>query len=159
MKIDMIFGPPGTGKSTRLLDILNKELETVAPDQIAYVSFTKEGANIGKTRAKQRFGLTDEDFPFFRTLHSLAFNELNMRRTSMMAPSHYKHFSHKMGMSFVGYYTEEFTNNDDRYLFFDSLHRNNPRTAAQYASTINTDKLAHVRRNYRRYKDTFALYD
>lgn len=159
MDINIIFGPPGTGKTTRLMDILEEELKTVSPQEIAYVSFTKAGANQGKGRALSRFKYKQDDFKYFRTLHSLAFQALKLKRSDVMSPKHYRHFSQKMGMHFVGYYTEELTGSDDKYLFFDELHRNNPLEAKLYLNDIDTDRLAYVRNNYRRYKKTFALVD
>ena len=46
-----ILGPPGTGKTTRLLALLEKELETVPPKRIAFVSFTRRGTYEGAQRA------------------------------------------------------------------------------------------------------------
>ena len=41
----IIFGPPGTGKTTRLLNIVEQELRIgVPPDRIAYLAFTRKAA-------------------------------------------------------------------------------------------------------------------
>ena len=45
IKMFRIFGPPGTGKTTRLLDMVDKALaEGVQPHQIAFLAFTKKAA-------------------------------------------------------------------------------------------------------------------
>jgi superfamily I DNA/RNA helicase len=141
------------------MDILEKELVDCKPSEIAFVTFTKAGALQGIRRACDKFNFKQREFPYFKTLHSLAFNELKMNRASVMGPKHYRHFSKKMGMNFVGYYTEELRNDDDRYLFYDHLQRNNPSYAAKLLPSFNIDKLEFVRRNYKKYKDFFALYD
>lgn len=159
MEVNLIAGPPGTGKTTTLMDIIEKELLVCAPNEIAFVTFTKEGSLQGIRRACERFNYTHKQFPYFRTLHSLAFQELKLNRANVMGPQQYKHFSKKMGMNFVGYYTEELRNDDDRYLFFDHIHRNNPRYAAKQLHLFDTDKLKFVRSSYKKYKNFFALYD
>jgi superfamily I DNA/RNA helicase len=159
MDIEIIFGPPGTGKTTKLQDILAKELEEYEPEEIAYVSFTREGSYQGLDRAIERFGFSQKRLPWFRTLHSIAFNSLGLRRSDMISKDNYKIFSDKLGMKFTGYYTEDFRHNDDRYLFFDILHRNNPKTAASYLHDMDMRQLQFVRTNYKRFKDYFQIQD
>ena len=69
-----VFGPPGTGKTTNMMKIIEQRLsEGVKPEEIAFVSFTNVAANEAKYRVADHFPeYTIEDFPFFRTIHSLA---------------------------------------------------------------------------------------
>ena len=47
-----IFGPPGTGKTTTLLDIVDKSLSSGVPSQqMAFFAFTRKAANEAKERA------------------------------------------------------------------------------------------------------------
>ena len=159
MDIRIIFGPPGTGKTTYLLEILEKELAKNDPDKLAFVSFTKEGTYQGRDRALEKFNYNEEDFPYFRTLHSIAFREAKMKRTQMINKEDYKLFSEKMGMNFTGYYTDEFRHNDDLYLFFNILHRNNPKIAQNYLYLLDINKLRFVYDNYRKFKEYYKLRD
>ncbi len=159
MNVKIIFGPPGTGKTTYLLDVLEKELRLVPPEEIAYVSFTKEGSYQGRDRAVEKFGYEKQSFPYFRTLHSLAFAQLKMSRSQVIDKRYYKMFSEKMGMKFTGYYTEDMRHNDDRYLFFNILHRNNPRAASQYLFGLDTERLRLVSKNYRTFKSHYSIFD
>ena len=91
---ELILGPPGTGKTTELLNIVKKHLdEAVDPRDIGYFSFTKKAAIEAKSRAIEKFPMyTEEDFPYFRTLHSLAFNQLHLKKTQVMQKANYKEF-------------------------------------------------------------------
>lgn len=98
-----IFGPPGCGKTTRLLQIMEDEMNRgTPPDRIAFVSFTKKAADEAKERAKEKFHLEDDDLPYFRTLHSLAFNEMGIQRSEVLQPSHWKEIADCLGISFSG---------------------------------------------------------
>jgi superfamily I DNA/RNA helicase len=157
--VRMIFGAPGCGKTTTLLDILEKELERVDPDKIAYVSFTRKGTYEGRDRALEKFGYSGDDLPFFRTLHSLAFRAGGYKKHDMISRADYKEFSKAMDMKFTGYYTEEFYHNDDLYLFLQFLMRNNPEAADPYFDSIQLKIYEAVCRNYDAYKKHAKVID
>ncbi|MCF8208803.1 MAG: AAA family ATPase [Rhodoferax sp.] len=73
-KTTKIFGPPGTGKTRRLIDIVKVRIaEGVDPSQIAFVSFTNAAADEAKDRVAVEFpDMGSISFPNFSTLHSLA---------------------------------------------------------------------------------------
>ena len=96
----IILGPPGTGKTTTLLNLVDEFIQDgVRPKQIGYFSFTKKAATEAATRAADKFGLDiDNDLTYFRTLHSYAFNQLGMTREKMMGSEDYKEFGEKCGI-------------------------------------------------------------
>ena len=69
-----IYGPPGTGKTTFLVNKVVEEVEKgTLPENIGFISFSNEAANVAKQRISQRFDyLGVVDFPNFVTMHALA---------------------------------------------------------------------------------------
>ena len=99
--IHKIFGPPGCGKTTYLLNVVDKELEAdVSSAKIGYFSFTRKAANEARDRAIQKFPQLNAktDFPYFRTLHSLAFQCLGVRSEDIMQAEHFREFAAQAGI-------------------------------------------------------------
>lgn len=98
----LIFGPPGTGKTTRLLGLLNRELLSgVPPERIAFVSFTRKAAQEAAQRACTAFRLDPRRFPYFRTIHSLCFQELGLTKEQVLSPKHLKELEEILGVPFT----------------------------------------------------------
>lgn len=73
----LILGPPGTGKTTRLLSIIEQKLEDgMDPMRIGYYSFTRNAAREAQNRAIERFGFKRKQLEYFRTLHSQSWRSL-----------------------------------------------------------------------------------
>ena len=91
----IILGPPGTGKTTTLLNEVDKYLKQTDPDKIGYFSFTQKAAYEARDRAMSKFNLSEDDLPYFRTLHSLAFRKLGIKKDEVMQRRHYEDLGKK----------------------------------------------------------------
>jgi superfamily I DNA/RNA helicase len=173
-QVKTFFGPPGTGKTTTLMSVLEQTLLTYKPEDIAFISFTKAGANEGISRAfkprkgpggeilpsvGEQFGLNEKQFIYFRTMHSLAYRHCNIGQGQVIGERHYKELSEQLKMEFRGYYNEDLNRNDDQYLFYMQLERNNPRTAETMRNELSASKLDLIKRNYEKYKADRGLWD
>ena len=103
MKITKVFGPPGTGKTTFLLNKVEEFLqEGIPPEDIGYFAFTRKASTEAKTRAIARFeNLKEKQFSNFRTLHSLAYSRLGLSNGRMISSAQMKEFAEKVGMDNV----------------------------------------------------------
>lgn len=101
MEVRVTFGPPGTGKTTAMLDRVAEHLEAgVAPGRIAFVSYTRKAVIEAKERAAERFGMNPKEFHAFRTIHSTAYHALRIRRDEMMGNSDYAAIGNLLGVKF-----------------------------------------------------------
>jgi len=74
-KVNKIFGPAGTGKTTYLINELRNLFNSgVKADRVAFVSFTNKAVDELVERCSQEFKWIDKkQFQYFRTIHSLCY--------------------------------------------------------------------------------------
>ncbi len=94
-----IFGPPGTGKTTTLIKIVESELKKgTPPDRIAFVSFSRKAAEEARERAIEKLDIGAADLEWFRTLHSFAFQCLGIGTKDVMGPKDYIKLGEYVGL-------------------------------------------------------------
>jgi DNA helicase-2/ATP-dependent DNA helicase PcrA len=97
-KVIKVLGPPGTGKTTTLLNYVQTEMETIPIDRIGYFSFTRKAANEARGRAIEKFGLDKKSFKWFSTLHSCGYHSINQEGRTVMGKPQFKSFADKIGL-------------------------------------------------------------
>ena len=92
-----IFGPPGTGKTTKLIKYVQDSIDVgVEPQDIAFISFSNQAAQVAKTRVRKSSNLGSIEFPNFCTMHSLATKVGGSLGMTLMREEHFKRFDPKI---------------------------------------------------------------
>jgi superfamily I DNA/RNA helicase len=126
---EIVLGPPGCGKTTTLLRMVEEELASgTAPDRIGYFSFTKKAAREAVSRACAKFSLSEKDLPYFRTLHSLCFRTVGLANSDVFDGKKVLEFGDWIGLRLSETQrlddTTKFGFTDgDRALFMENLSR------------------------------------
>jgi superfamily I DNA/RNA helicase len=100
-KIETLLGPPGTGKTTTLLNQIESLLAAgVRPDEIAFVSYTKAATNEAIERASKRFDIDPDAFVWFKTIHAMARRAM-AEKLDVMKGADWKSFGEGFAYSFT----------------------------------------------------------
>ena len=104
-----VIGPPGTGKTRRLLNEVQKYVKKgTSLNRIGYFAFTRKAAGEARDRyLKVETHLSKKDIKHFQTLHSLAFNNLGLKEENVMQELNYKRIGEECGIqiSYAAYET------------------------------------------------------
>ena len=165
----IVLGPPGTGKTTTLLNLVEKYLKKINPNRIGYFAFTRKAAHEARDRAIAKFNLTEEDLPYFRTLHSLAFRRLGIQKQNVMQKRHYADLGNKLGFP-VDYEENEqemngiFSTKSDYLRIIQLAKLRNISFEKQYdlkehTQDVEFNKLKIIANELERYKKEYGLID
>lgn len=84
-QIARLIGGAGTGKTTELLSIMSRVIDSgIDPRQIGFVSFTRAARGEAASRAAEQFGCKVEDLEregWFRTLHALCYRQTGVGKS------------------------------------------------------------------------------
>lgn len=160
----ILLGPPGTGKTTRLMNIMEEEFKNgCPPNKMVFCSFTKKAVSEAINRAVERFGFSRSDMVHFKTIHSLAFHSMGLSRDQVMSEKDYNLIGKHLGLTFSGRTQEtspeillstEITG--DRYRFIDGLSRAKKLPAKTIWDSVGYEGLNWW--EFLRYRDTVAQY-
>jgi DNA helicase-2/ATP-dependent DNA helicase PcrA len=138
MIVRKIFGPPGTGKTTRLLDIMESEIKAgVRVQRIAYLTFTVAARQEARDRARQ---YTDSSLRWFRTIHSATYAQRGLSRGQLISDADMMEFGARAGYEFTcnvksnaeGFPIVGGRTQDDELLMFDHLRRHRMMTPLEH---------------------------
>ena len=161
--VKVILANAGTGKTRYIIEEVAKELETRRPEEIAFVTFTRKGAEEGLHRVCSKLMLTPDDLPYFRTLHSLTFHALGLKATQMFGKLDQRKFNKEFGYEVNRCEVDTgkvVPTRDSRYLDFYDLERSGALTTRQLAEAdIELGYYHQLVRKYEEYKVNEHLVD
>ena len=165
--LDIYLASAGTGKTSTLLNIIDNHIKEGTPlERIAFVTFTKKGAEVAQLRTAEMFNASLERLKNFRTIHSMAFRGCSASRNIMMDFQKYKDFGEKAGYNFgtLGLDTAEGIDwaemKDQQLVALEQLYRNNrPYCEQIMEDRCNYGDLVQYMQLYVRYKKTFGYLD
>ena len=167
-----VVGPPGTGKTRRLLNEVQKYVDKGIPlSRIGYFAFTRKAAGEARDRfLKIKTELTKKDIKYFQTLHSLAFNRLGLKEENVMQDLNYKAIGDTCGIQikYASYETNNWNgifSSDSEYLGLINLARVKQISVLEqldlneHLSRIERDKLDAIDKEINNYKKIYNLID
>ena len=162
-EVKVLLSQAGSGKTRRLIEEVSKELEVRRPEELAFVTFTRKGAQEGLHRVCSKLRLEPDDLPYFRTLHSLTFHALNFKANQMFGRLDQRKFNKEYGYNVNRCEVDTgkvSPTRDSKYLDFYDLERSGALTSKQLADAdIELGYYHQLVRKYEEYKSRQHLVD
>lgn len=166
----LLLGPPGTGKTTHLIGRIDEALQQgIAPEEIAFVSFTRKAVQEAITRACEKFKLKPRQFPLFQTVHSLCFKQLGCTKTNLLGRQNFIELGNWLGYDLTGQVDlgdgviASGAAPGDKFLFLDNIARARCISVRQCWEEEGFDIAWHEQerfsKGYERYKEKQGLMD
>ena len=154
--VKVLLASAGAGKTRRLIEEVSKELETRRPEELAFVTFTRKGAEEGLRRVCSKLMYEPEDLPYFRTLHSLTFHALNLKGNQMFGRLDQRKFNKEYGYMLNRCEVDTgkvAPTRDSQYLDFYDMERSGALTSKQLVEAdIEQGYYKQIVKNYEDYK-------
>ena len=156
----VIIGPPGTGKTTFILDKIEEYLaKEVSIDEIAFFSFSNKAVDEAKQRASQKFKVPMSHLEHFSTLHSFALRQMGLTREHIMSNNDWRNISNELRININVNNDDDifFNNYDDKYV--DLIEKSKRRDIslrdcwAMFAKDIIWHKLEYIDKGLKDYKN------
>lgn len=161
--VKVVLANAGAGKTTYAVKDIMNELKTHRPEELAFVTFTRKGAEEGLRRVCSKFMLEPDDLPYFRTLHSLTFHALNYKANQMFGLLDQRRFNKEYGYNVNRVEADTGkvpSSQDSKYLAFYDLERSGALTSKQLAEAdIEYGYYRQLVQNYEEYKSRQHLVD
>ena len=166
-----IYGPPGTGKTTKLIKYAKTFYKLGTPlDKIGYFAFTTKAANEAVNRMLDAYKhLQRKDLKNFRTLHSLAFWKLGMKKSEVMQDEHYEDIGRSLGIEVTVYSDGQehtgFVDSNSEYFNLINAARikeipnEDEYNTGMYSPDLDKRLLEILSEELNNYKDSFKLKD
>jgi Superfamily I DNA and RNA helicases len=162
-EVKVILSQAGGGKTTHLMKLIEKDLETKRPEEIAFLTFTKKGAEEGVRRICNLYGYSPDELPYFRTLHSLTYHALNLQRENLFCKVSENDFNRT-----YGYYVNrsekkgnvDIETKDSLYLDYYDAERSGALTSKDISEAdIEISYYRQIVHDYEEYKSQRCLAD
>ena len=154
--VKVLLASAGSGKTRRLIEEVATELTTRRAEEIAFVTFTRKGAEEGLRRVCSKLMYEPDDLPYFRTLHSLTFHALNYKGNQMFGKLDQRKFNKEFGYDVNRHEVSTgkvAPTRDSKYLDFYDMERSGAMTSKQLAeSDIEYGYYKQIVKHYEEYK-------